>query len=123
MYCYYMYIIHPQKKDFDHHNYATKKTVSKGLLNFGLVMTNISQLRHVVKLDPSPMFYTAIVLISLSLLLQAIVAVLLFKMGFNKLKSELEQKTAIQHNNVTTAIVAVITALNVVIASLVIGLY
>jgi hypothetical protein len=58
-------------KDFPHNNYATKKTVTQGLLDIALLTANAAQLKQLVELGPLYHYYTLLmVLVCVSIALQ-----------------------------------------------------
>ncbi|XP_060605274.1 ninjurin-2-like isoform X2 [Ruditapes philippinarum] len=105
------------KSSFDFNKYATKKTVSKGLLNIGLLTSNAMQLKTTISQGSShSYFYLNIVMITISIVLQIVLAILLVKLGLNKGQHDEAMKSADRHNNVVTGIVAVITVINILIS-------
>jgi uncharacterized membrane protein len=58
-------------------------------------------------------FYLNIVLITISIVLQIVLAIALVKLGFNKWENEEAQKSADRQNNFVTGIVAVKTVINI----------
>ncbi|CAH0713153.1 unnamed protein product, partial [Brenthis ino] len=64
-------------KGLDANRYATKKTVAQGMLDIALLTSNASQLKYVLQVGPKHEFYTLlVVLISISIVLQASAGVL-----------------------------------------------
>ncbi|XP_013162699.1 PREDICTED: ninjurin-1 isoform X1 [Papilio xuthus] len=64
-------------KGLDANRYATKKTVAQGMLDIALLTSNASQLKYVLQVGQKHEFYTLLViLISVSIVLQAIAGVL-----------------------------------------------
>ncbi|XP_045201143.1 ninjurin-2-like [Mercenaria mercenaria] len=105
-------------KDVDFNTYATKKTIAKGLFDFGLLMSNASQLKALLNQGPSQKFYYAVLaLISVSLLLQVIVGIMLLVLGRMVWRSDEEKRRANVLNNVTVGFVCAITIVNVFIAA------
>lgn len=63
-------------------HYANKKSAAESMLDVALLLANASQLKAVLEQGPEFSFYTPlIVLISISLLLQIMVAVMLIFIG------------------------------------------
>ncbi|XP_053614302.1 ninjurin-2 isoform X2 [Plodia interpunctella] len=70
-------VISDDVKGLDANRYATKKTVAQGMLDIALLTSNASQLKYVLQVGPKHEFYTLlVVLISISIILQAISGVL-----------------------------------------------
>ncbi|CAG5029868.1 unnamed protein product [Parnassius apollo] len=64
-------------KGLDANRYATKKTVAQGMLDIALLTSNASQLKYVLQVGQKHEFYTLlVVLISVSIVLQAVAGVL-----------------------------------------------
>ncbi|CAH2042606.1 unnamed protein product, partial [Iphiclides podalirius] len=64
-------------KGLDANRYATKKTVAQGMLDIALLTSNASQLKYVLQVGQKHEFYTLlVVLISISIVLQAIAGIL-----------------------------------------------
>ncbi|XP_037962318.2 ninjurin-1 isoform X2 [Plutella xylostella] len=70
-------------KGLDANRYATKKTVAQGMLDIALLTSNASQLKYVLQVGPRHEFYTLlVVLISISIVLQASAGVLALTITF-----------------------------------------
>ncbi|XP_059059624.1 ninjurin-1 isoform X2 [Achroia grisella] len=70
-------IVSDDVKGLDANRYATKKTVAQGMLDIALLTSNASQLKYVLQVGPKHEFYTLlVVLISISIVLQASAGVL-----------------------------------------------
>ncbi|XP_037295299.1 ninjurin-2 isoform X6 [Manduca sexta] len=70
-------------KGLDANRYATKKTVAQGMLDIALLTSNASQLKYVLQVGPKHEFYTLlVVLISISIVLQASAGVLALVISF-----------------------------------------
>ncbi|XP_069361327.1 ninjurin-1 isoform X1 [Maniola hyperantus] len=64
-------------KGLDANRYATKKTVAQGMLDIALLTSNASQLKYVLQVGPKHEFYMLLlVLISISIILQASAGIL-----------------------------------------------
>ncbi|XP_052779205.1 ninjurin-2-like [Mya arenaria] len=112
-------IIHP-KLQFGYNNYATKKTLAKGLLDIGLLVANASQLKSLLSLGPEQEhFHVNMVLISLSISLQIITGILLLILGSMEPNGKHleERRTAHRLNDVIVGFVFVITVINIFIAA------
>lgn len=60
-------------------NYATRKTLAQGMLDLALLTANAAQLKRIMTIGPANNFYYLLVtLISISILLQVVVAYLIF---------------------------------------------
>lgn len=58
-------------KDFNHNKYATKKTITQGLLDIALLTANASQLKLILEVGSAYPYYALLVtLLSISLTLQ-----------------------------------------------------
>merc|ERR1712029_342927 len=98
--------------------YATKKTISKGLLDIALLTSNAAQLKSVLSAGDEYEYYTAAVaLIITSIVLQALVGILLLIIGGLDINNEKYHRTADMMNNATTVIIFIITFINVVISA------
>ncbi|XP_028166944.1 ninjurin-2 isoform X1 [Ostrinia nubilalis] len=84
-------------KGLDANRYATKKTVAQGMLDIALLTSNASQLKYVLQVGPKHEFYTLlVVLISISIVLQASAGVLAIVMTFLDVdRSETEKKISL----------------------------
>jgi hypothetical protein len=62
-------VLHP--KEFGHNSYATKKTITQGLLDIALLTANASQLKIVLEVgEAHPYYVLLITLLSVSIALQ-----------------------------------------------------
>jgi hypothetical protein len=58
-------------QSFNNNKYATRKTITQGLVDIALLITNISQLKAVLDVaDHQPFFTLLVTLLSISILLQ-----------------------------------------------------
>merc|ERR1712130_274658 len=104
-------------KTLDANRYATKKTVSQGMLDIALLTTNASQLKYLLQVGDGHGFYAVVLgLVIGSILLQVLVGVLFLILGGLDINDPDHQKTADILNNTATVVVFLITILNVVIS-------
>jgi hypothetical protein len=116
-------------RKFDYNDFATKKTVAKGLMDVALLSTNTSQLKVCLQLGPErqEFYYLLMMMLSISIILQTVIAVLLIYLGKSNITSEgshvmsPKQKRCKDMNDAATVIVLVITFLNVIISSFGVG--
>ncbi|XP_045172741.2 ninjurin-2-like [Mercenaria mercenaria] len=105
-------------ESFDFNTYATKKTIAKGLLDVGLLMSNASQLKTTISLGSSHEYFSInIVLIAVSVILQVVVGIMLLIVGCMKGENMEEKNRANKLNNFTVGIVLMITVINAFIAA------
>merc|ERR1712086_1114575 len=83
-----------QKRGLDVNRYATKKTIAQGMLDVALLTANASQLKYVLQLgeERHEFYHLMLALIILSIVLQAIVALISFSLNFLR-DCRLEQET------------------------------
>ncbi|XP_026320495.1 ninjurin-1-like isoform X2 [Hyposmocoma kahamanoa] len=80
-------------KGLDANRYATKKTVAQGMLDIALLTSNASQLKYVLQVGPKHEFYMLlVVLISISIVLQASAGVLALIISYMDGKHNEKQK-------------------------------
>ncbi|XP_070558067.1 ninjurin-1-like [Ptychodera flava] len=108
-------------RTFNANTYASKKTITQGMLDIALLTANTSYLKllcqQYIEGNPPNFFYFLVTLLTISIILQIIVGLLLFfKIKYNILKAE-HQRQADICNNAATVMVMVITVINVIIAS------
>ncbi|XP_076313451.1 ninjurin-2-like isoform X1 [Tachypleus tridentatus] len=102
----------------DHNAYATKKTVGQGMLDIALLTTNVSQLKYLLQVGKRHEFYYLLItLVSVSILLQVFVGVLFIIIARLNVNEEKSQEKANILNNIITAAVGVITAINIISSS------
>ncbi|XP_030296312.1 ninjurin-2-like isoform X3 [Sparus aurata] len=98
--------------------YATKKTVSEGMLDIALFLANITHMKTVIEQGAGYRYYIAVLtLISFSLALQIVAGVLIIIIGRRDLNNSALQKRLDYLNNVTTVIVFITTGLNFFIST------
>ncbi|KAG8197088.1 hypothetical protein JTE90_004353 [Oedothorax gibbosus] len=98
--------------------YATKKSVSQGLMAIALITANASQLKYVLKDgDDSRFYFVNVTFVGISIALQLIVSVLLiFNTRYN-INLVGDQSRAELMNNLTTIGIFLITVLNVLVSA------
>merc|ERR1719397_1475230 len=97
-------------------SYATKKTISQGLLDIALLTSNASQLKFVLSVGEEYENYSvALGLIITSIVLQALVGVFLMVVGALDINDEKHHRTANIINNIATGVTFIITFINVII--------
>lgn len=102
----------------DLNQYATKKTIAQGMLDIALLTANAAQLKYVLLSEGDHSFYTAmLVLISLSIVLQVLAGIGQLILISINLNTTHRHKFADTLNNVVTAVVFVITVINVIISA------
>ncbi|XP_070848123.1 ninjurin-2-like isoform X3 [Chaetodon auriga] len=98
--------------------YATKKTVSEGMLDIALFLANITHMKTVIEQGAGYRYYIAVLtLISFSLALQIVAGVLIIIIGRRNLNNSALQNRLDYLNNVTTIIVFITTVLNLFIST------
>ncbi|XP_062530076.1 ninjurin-1 isoform X1 [Bombyx mori] len=86
-------IVCDDMKGLDANRYATKKTVAQGMLDIALLTSNASQLKYVLQVGPKHEFYTLlVVLISISIVLQASAGILAILTSFLDVDHNTKQK-------------------------------
>ncbi|XP_077988503.1 ninjurin-2-like [Glandiceps talaboti] len=108
-----------RRKNVSINAYVMKKTATQGLFDAALLTSNATLLRMVVESGPEVIrFYHLLLgLIGTSLVLQFIIALILFaKMRVN-IESEEERHQANDYNDFATLLVCFITVLNIMIGS------
>merc|ERR1712008_649607 len=97
--------------------YATKKTVTKGLLDIALLTANSSQLKSLLQDGEEHEFYTLLlILIVLSILFQVAVGIVFLILGATNINDDKHHRTANILDNISMSIVFIIV-LNVIISS------
>ncbi|CAL8402362.1 unnamed protein product [Arctogadus glacialis] len=98
--------------------YANKKSAVESMLDVALLMANASQMKAVLTQGPAFTFYTPlIILLSISLILQIVVAILLiFIVKWNLNDTNMHYKLSILEN-VSTALVFLIVVVNVFVTA------
>ena len=97
--------------------YDRKKTFAEGLLDVTILIANATQLKAVVSNGPSHKYYIPLlVLISLSIIIQLIVAVMLLVIGASE-KNAQNNTWLNKMNNVTIGLILAITVTNIFISA------
>lgn len=111
---------HPLRILPDLNLYQNKKTMGTGMMDLALLVTNVNQLRHIFSsfATNSPYFYITLTLVITSIVLQIVVGICLAINSRYDVKDCEEVCKADRINNWITAIIFLITAINVVIPSL-----
>ncbi|XP_064611010.1 ninjurin-1-like isoform X2 [Liolophura sinensis] len=110
---------------FGHNRYATRKTAAQGMMDVALLLANASQLKSVVEVGPSHSYYVFLfTMIVLSICLQIVTGLMLLWVGARESKSK-DEDDVNEHtnrlNNITIAMVFLITVVNIFITSFGIG--
>jgi Ninjurin len=94
--------------------FQQKKTIAQGMLDLALLSANANQLRYILEYkERNHYYYVSLTLISLSLVLQVLVAIaLVFKSRYN-IDNEQEYLNADRINNFITMGILFITIINV----------
>lgn len=97
--------------------YQNKKSIGTGMMDFALLVTNVNQLKHIfMTFDTSnAYFYVTLTLVIVSVLLQLAVGICLAVNSRYNVKDCEDICKADKINNWTTALIFLITAINVVI--------
>merc|ERR1712141_134281 len=112
-----------RRKTLDANRYATKKTIAQGMLDVALLTANASQLKYVLQVgeDNHPFYHLMLALIILSIILQAVVAILSVTLNMLRdcrLEREDYRVSALIINYFSLGCVFVISTLNILIAGL-----
>lgn len=98
--------------------YQNKKSVSQGLMDFALLVTNVQQLRYVIEsFDRNPYFYISVVMILISMVLQIAVGIGLLVNSRYNIKDCDDICKADRINNFITVGIFLITVINVIISA------
>ncbi|PZC83083.1 hypothetical protein B5X24_HaOG208556 [Helicoverpa armigera] len=111
-------IVSDEIKGLDANRYATKKTVAQGMLDIALLTSNASQLKYVLQVGPKHEFYTLlVVLISISIVLQVISAVVAVVLSFIfNINHQPDHRKAEVLNNVSLIFKVFSIAINIIIS-------
>ncbi|ENN78075.1 hypothetical protein YQE_05229, partial [Dendroctonus ponderosae] len=102
------------QKSLDVNKYATKKTIAQGLLDVALLTANASQLKYVLQVGEKHEFYSLMLsLISLSIVLQLIVAILFVIIGGLNINKSQNHRAAIVLNDSILIFIFLISVINV----------
>lgn len=101
----------------DFNLYATKKTISQGMLDVALLTANISQLKYILLEGKAvqPFYYFMLVCTILSILMQIAASCLVMLIGNTNINKKKEQKLANLLNDILTLIIFVITLTNIIL--------
>ncbi|XP_021942424.1 ninjurin-2-like [Zootermopsis nevadensis] len=105
--------------EFPHNNYATKKTITQGLLDIALLTANASQLKFVLEAGESHPYYVLLVtLLAVSIALQLLRGCMNVVLGsLYNISEEGHQTAASILNNIVLALGALSTVVNAIISS------
>ena len=108
-----------KRSSFDTNSYATRKTITNGLLNVALITRNSRQLRATIDRGPeSNSFYETILAMAiLSITLQATMAILGVFVGSKDIKHEENKPMARKINNTIVILIIIFVIINVLLAS------
>ncbi|VDI15990.1 Hypothetical predicted protein [Mytilus galloprovincialis] len=110
----------PQKSDSKvpgSNAYDRKKTFAEGLLDVAILIANATQLKAVISNGPSHKYYIPLlVLISVSIVIQLVVAVLLLIIGATEKKAD-NKLWLHKMNNATIGLIVAITVTNIFISA------
>ncbi|XP_035435463.2 ninjurin-2 isoform X3 [Spodoptera frugiperda] len=111
-------IVCDEIKGLDANRYATKKTVAQGMLDIALLTSNASQLKYVLQVGPKHEFYTLlVVLISISIVLQVISAVVAVVLSFIfNINHQPDQRKAELLNNISLIFKVFSITINIIIS-------
>ncbi|RZC34538.1 ninjurin-1, partial [Asbolus verrucosus] len=99
-------------KTLDANKYATKKTIAQGLLDVALLTANASQLKYVLQVGEKHEFYALMLsLISISIVLQLVVAILFVIIGGLNINKHRDHSAAIILNDVTAALLSIVVSI------------
>jgi len=105
------------KSQLNPNRYATKKTISQGMLDIALLTANASQLKYLLQVGDAHEYYTPMmILIVSSLVLQIIVGILFLILGGLDINEDDHKKDADIINNITLVIIFIITVINAFIS-------
>ncbi|KAM8740854.1 ninjurin-2-like isoform 4-T7 [Acanthopagrus schlegelii] len=97
--------------------YATKKTVSEGMLDIALFLANITHMKTVIEQGAGYRYYIAVLtLISFSLALQIVAGVLIIIIARRDVSEESNQKRLDGLNNTVTILIFLIFVTNIFIS-------
>ena len=110
---------------FDANMYATKRTFAKGCLNIAVLTSNATQLKFMVKFEEAGkdnLYYPVIVLLSLSILLQIVTAIMCLMVGNRNINNEGKRRDQAEKlNNAISALTLLTTIINMLVTSLGVG--
>ncbi|PSN39655.1 hypothetical protein C0J52_18467 [Blattella germanica] len=105
--------------EFQHNNYATRKTITQGLLDIALLTANAAQLKYILDFGEShPHYLLMIILLSVSIGLQLVRGCLNVVLGsLYNISQEDHQTAANVINNIVLGLGALTTVVNAVVSS------
>ncbi|XP_018321546.1 ninjurin-2 isoform X1 [Agrilus planipennis] len=104
-------------KGLDANKYATKKTISQGLLDIALLTANASQLKYILQVGTRHEFYTLMLtLIIISIILQVVQAALNILLGSMwNINNKQDHEGANWMNNLICIMNIVVVAIDIII--------
>ncbi|XP_018321548.1 ninjurin-2 isoform X3 [Agrilus planipennis] len=107
----------PDNKGLDANKYATKKTISQGLLDIALLTANASQLKYILQVGTRHEFYTLMLtLIIISIILQVVQAALNILLGSMwNINNKQDHEGANWMNNLICIMNIVVVAIDIII--------
>ena len=110
---------------FDANMYATKKSFSKGCLNIAVLTSNTTTLKFMLQLEKDEqnnLYYPIIVVLSLSILVQVVTAIMCLTVGNHNINHEGKARDqAKKINNGISALTLLTTIINILVTSLGVG--
>ncbi|XP_076269154.1 ninjurin-2-like isoform X4 [Rhynchophorus ferrugineus] len=104
-------------KILDVNKYATKKTIAQGLLDVALLTTNANHLKYILRVGEKHEFYTLMLtLISISIILQLIVAILFVIIGGLNINKIRDHRAALVLNDIILIFIFLISVVNIIIS-------
>ncbi|GFG40972.1 hypothetical protein Cfor_02950 [Coptotermes formosanus] len=106
-------------KDFNHNNYASKKTITEGLLDIALLTANAAQLKLLLEVGPAYSYYALLItLLAVSITVQVVRGCINVVLGsLYNIADESHQKTATVLNNVVLGLGGLTTVVNAILSS------
>merc|ERR1712141_171352 len=96
--------------------YATKKTISQGMLDMALLASNASQLKYLMQIGEVHEYYTEMVaLVVTSIVLQIVVGLLFFLIAMININDEDSHASAKVLNNIILVIIIILLIFTIVI--------
>ncbi|XP_014668108.1 PREDICTED: ninjurin-2-like [Priapulus caudatus] len=100
--------------NFNVNSYVTKKTITQGMLDVALLMSNASQLKALLEVGSFYRYYTfMMVLVIASMMLQLAVGVLLLWLSITNINKEKYQAQLDRINDATSVGIFFITIINI----------
>lgn len=97
--------------------YATKKTLANSSFEIALLVTNAVQLKTILgnKTNQDTLWYVGLVLVCISLFIQAVNACILVLLGTNDIAKERRQQRLVSLNNFSLILSVLLAIVNVVL--------